>query len=296
VSAATKLAGFAAALVLIFGAAALAGETIGPDRGDDAGVRAIDNDAGDHAAGGEAESAQPGAHAGEAAPAPVRGLAVADDGLKLALETTELQRGRRSELRFRIQGAGGRPVRDFEVEHEKRMHVIVVRRDGRGFQHVHPTLENSGTWTVPLTLNEPGSYRVFADFKHDGEARTLAADLHVDGRVDYRPPPEPTLRAETGDGYEVRLDAGRVSAGREAELRFTVTRDGQAVAAEPYLGARGHLVALREGDLAYLHVHPSGDSVAFMSEFPTEGRYRLYLQFKHDGRVHTAAFTQEVSR
>lgn len=25
---------------------------------------------------------------------------------------------------------------------------------------------------------------------------------------------------------------------------------------QPYLGAYGHLVALRQGDLAYLHVHP----------------------------------------
>ena len=73
---------------------------------------------------------------------------------------------------------------------------------------------------------------------------------------------------------------------------------------EPYLGAGGHLVALREGDLAYLHVHPGGhgepeahdDAVAFMSEFPSEGRYRLYLQFKHEGSIHTAEFTQEVAR
>ena len=57
-------------------------------------------------------------------------------------------------------------------------------------------------------------------------------------------------------------------------------------------------MALREGDLAYLHVHPEGhgEAVRFMTEFPSEGRYRLYLQFKHEGRVHTAEFTQEVGR
>ena len=63
---------------------------------------------------------------------------------------------------------------------------------------------------------------------------------------------------------------------------------------EPYLGAGGHLVALREGDLAFLHVHPTGDGPDFEVEFPTPGRYRLFLQFKHEGRVHTAAFTREV--
>ena len=37
------------------------------------------------------------------------------------------------------------------------------------------------------------------------------------------------------------------------------------------------------------------DSVRFAATFPTEGRYRLFLQFRHEGRVHTVAFTHEVS-
>jgi hypothetical protein len=32
-----------------------------------------------------------------------------------------------------------------------------------------------------------------------------------------------------------------------------------------------------------------------MAVFPTVGTYRLFLQFKVDGGVHTSAFTQEVS-
>jgi hypothetical protein len=283
-----RLAGFAAVLALLFGAAAFAGSRVGPDR---SGESSAEADAGGHMA------RETGGHSGgAAAPAPVRGLAVSDDGLTLALEDASFLRGRPGVLRFSIRGAGGRPMRDFEVEHEKRMHLIVVRRDGRGFQHVHPNLDAGGTWTVPLTLSEAGAYRVFADFKHDGEARTLAADLTVDGAAQYRALPEPAVTADAGQGYEVRLNGGQVDAGREVGLELSVTRDGRAVETEPYLGARGHLVALREGDLAFLHVHPDEDALAFMAEFPSAGRYRLYLQFKHDGRVHTAAFTQEVSR
>ena len=84
-------------------------------------------------------------------------------------------------------------------------------------------------------------------------------------------------------GYDVRLDAGHARPGQEADLRFTITKDGEPVETEPYLGAGGHLVALREGDLAFLHVHPADDSVRFAATFPTEGRYRLFLQFKHEG-------------
>ena len=101
--------------------------------------------------------------------------------------------------------------------------------------------------------------------------------------------------AVSDGGYDVRLDSGYARPGEEADLRFTITRDGAPVRTEPYLGAGGHLVALREGDLAFLHVHPTGDdSVRFAATFPTEGRYRLFLQFKHEGRVQTVAFTQEV--
>jgi hypothetical protein len=281
-----KLAGFAAGLVLVFGGATVAGGAIGPDR------------EGSKAAGADDDAMAAHGEEGAAAPDPVRGLAVSNDGLRLALGETELERGRPTELSFRIVGADGQPVRDFEVEHEKRMHVIVVRRDGQGFQHLHPELGDDGIWRVGLTLAEAGAYRVFADFKHDDENQTLAADLTVDGEADYQPLPAPATTADTGDGYQVRLDAEALRAEREAELRFTVSRGGETIRTEPYLGAGGHLVALRESDLAYLHVHPEehDDSVSFMTEFPSEGRYRLYLQFKHDGRVHTAEFTQEVER
>ena len=68
---------------------------------------------------------------------------------------------------------------------------------------------------------------------------------------------------------------------------------------EPYLGERGHLVALRKGDAAYLHVHPLDEGAAgeipFRITFPTAGRYRLFLQFKSEGSVHTVPFTVGVA-
>ena len=91
----------------------------------------------------------------------------------------------------------------------------------------------------------------------------------------------------------MRLDAGDARRARRPTCasRSPATAAGQV---EPYLGAGGHLVALREGDLAFLHVHPMGDGVRFAATFPTPGSYRLFLQFKHEGRVQTVAFTQEV--
>jgi hypothetical protein len=186
-------------------------------------------------------------------------------------------------------------VRDFDVEHTKRMHFIVVRRDMTGFQHLHPTESPDGTWSVPVTLRDAGSYRVFADFSVGGKPHTLADDLSVDGPVRWQPLPAPK-RSVAVDGLRVQLTEGATKAGAESGLAFTVTRGGAPVAVQDYLGAKGHLVALRRGDLAYLHVHPDENSLKFMATFPTAGAYRLFLQFRTDGRVHTAAFTQEVAR
>lgn len=225
---------------------------------------------------------------------PIRGLALAEGDLRIVVDDPELRRGQAQTLRFRVVGQEGQTVRDFDVKHEKRMHVLVARRDLTGFQHLHPRQDDDGTWSTDVRLDEAGSYRLFADFSHEGEARTLAVDLRVDGIADLRPLPEPTKTSVSDGGYDVRLDAGAVRPGEEADLRFAISRDGKPVEVEPYLGAGGHLVALREGDLAFLHVHPTGDGTDFSATFPTPGNYRLFLQFKHEGRVQTVAFTQAV--
>lgn len=277
----TKLAVFAAALSALFVGTFALGGAFGPlrDRGADAAPT--------H---GDAMGEMSGHHGAAVA---VRGLGVEEGGLSIRLATTTAPVNRTRPLRFRIVGADGATVKDFDVEHTKRLHLIVVRRDLTGFQHLHPTQAADGEWSVPLRLTEPGTYRVFADFSHDGTPRTLATDLQVDGAVHSLPIPPPATVAEV-DGLRVALAAGEARAGEEAALDFTVTRDGRPVALADYLGAKGHLVALRQGDLAFLHVHPDENSLRFMATFPSAGTYRLFLQFKSEGRLHTVAFTREV--
>jgi hypothetical protein len=221
------------------------------------------------------------------------GLAVSEAGYTLRLDPTFLGRNESRQLRLAIADEVGDPVTKFDELHERRMHLIVVRRDGTGFRHLHPAMDAAGTWTVPVEFGAAGTYRAFADFSVGGEQHTLATDLFVSGgEFEGRPFPAPTSVDSTGD-YAVRLSAADLEASASASLTFAVTKSGEPVEdLEPYLGAKGHLVALREGDLAFLHVHPEGDS--FAATFPTAGRYRLYLQFKHEGAVRTAEFTVEV--
>ena len=86
-------------------------------------------------------------------------------------------------LRFRVLGEDGKALRaGFEVEAERRLHLIVVRRDLTGYQHLHPAMAADGTWSVPLKVAQPGAYRVFADFQRSCEKHVLAADLLAAGR------------------------------------------------------------------------------------------------------------------
>jgi Domain of unknown function (DUF4396) len=264
---------------------------------------------------GEARSNEPAAmqghgtgsaetdHGSEAVASEVRGLAASHAGMTLQLTSPAVERGVASTLGFRIVAAGGRPVRDFDIEHERRMHLIVVRRDLTGFQHLHPEMAPDGTWSARISLPEAGSYRVFADFAHAGRRETLATDLNVDGDADYRALPPAAETGEAGAGYTVTTADTVSKPSEETRLAFTVRRGGQAVRLAPYLGAGGHLVALRDGDLAFLHVHPTadgapaaGEPIEFATRFPSAGRYRLFLQFKAAGDVHTASFTHEVTR
>ena len=80
-----------------------------------------------------------------------------------------------------------------------------------------------------------------------------------------------------------------------------MTRAGEPVAdLQEYLGARGHVVVLREGTLDFIHAHPlegaaASERVDFAVTFPREGTYKLFSQFQHDDRVLTSGFVASVA-
>ncbi|MDI6101392.1 hypothetical protein QLQ12_22505 [Actinoplanes sp. NEAU-A12] len=284
----TKLGVFGLGLAVVFTAALGLGRTVGPTPAP-AGAPAHDQ---------HNEPAAPG-NAVVAVPA---GLQVTQDGYRLLPVTTALAVGAPQPFRFRILGPDDKPVTDYTTSHDKDLHLIVVRRDLSGFQHVHPSLAADGTWSIPLAVAAPGQYRVFADFQPAGrtDGLTLGADVPAAG--DYQPRPLPAAqRSTTVDGYTVTL-AGDLVPGGSSQLRLSVSKDGAPVTdLQPYLGAYGHLVALRDADLAYLHVHPDGEpgdgktaagpDIVFHTDVPSAGSYRLYLDFQHNGTVRTAEFT-----
>jgi hypothetical protein len=286
-----RVVAFVSALAAAFALAWAGGRLVGPlDSEPVAAHEGMSEDHGD-AAGHDDHSS---------AVAEATGLTARADGFTLALADRTLPAGR-TRLDFQVLTSSGRPLLDYEREHEKDLHLIVVRRDLTGFQHVHPRLDRStGTWSVDVRLS-PGVWRVVADLVPEGwEGITLADDLSVAG--DFAPAALPgddrTAEVVTDAGtYTVTLD-GDTAPGAATVLTTRIELDGEPVTdLEPYLGAHGHLVAMRAGDLGYLHVHPEqgppGPGIEFATAFPEPATYRLFLDFQHRGEVRTAAFTVE---
>jgi hypothetical protein len=239
---------------------------------------------------------------GAGAGAEVGGVTLSSGGYTLVPDSTSLAVGRSQDFRFHVLGADGRPVTSFAVVNDKPMHLIVARRDLSGYQHLHPTMGLDGTWSVPLTLPAAGSWRAYADFAAvDATGRQTALALGVDlvAAGDYVPRAlPPPAREATVDTLTVTYE-GTPRVGAVQPMLFRVFRDGSPVTElQPYLGAYGHLVALREGDLGYLHVHPeaelAGGAVKFWLAAPSPGRYRLYFDFQLARVVRTAEFTLVV--
>ncbi|MBV7706775.1 MULTISPECIES: hypothetical protein [Nocardia] len=238
----------------------------------------------------------------EPAPGHGTGLQATQEGYTLSEVSAPTEPRTPGTLRFRITGPDGAPVTQYTDLHEQDLHLIAVRSDTTEYRHVHPVRDDTGTWSIDWTWAQPGTYRIFADSRPTAapDELVLSRTVTVTGATADRPLP-PVSRTTTVDGYQVRMDGDLSTAG--GEVGFTVTRDGRPVTdLQPYLGAYGHLVALRGNDLSYLHVHPEGEvgstpagpRVAFHAQAPSTGAFRLYLDFAHGGAVHTAEFTAEA--
>ncbi len=280
----TRLAAFGVAAVVALGGGAAVGASAGPAPTPATNVHS------DHEESSMSSTTHaPATHTGH------DGQPAASADYRIDVDSTVFEPGAPQQLVFRVLDPTGAVVTGFEDRHERPMHLIVISNDLTNYAHLHPRLADDGTWTVALPALVPGGYRVIADtVPTGGPDLALTVDLIVPGTATGRPLPESSETASI-DGLDVTLDLVPSPQGPTAEL--TIRRDGIVVEPDPYLGARGHLVAIDVDDLAYLHVHPTdGDGpVSFAVAEPTPGRYRLFFDFSVDGQVRTASFTVDFS-
>ena len=218
------------------------------------------------------------------------------------------------------------PIAHYTVDQTKLMHVVLVRDDFNGFQHVHPTLRN-GHFTIDVALDAGHRFYAYSDSTPSGHDKqvfryTLQSGVpphHVDTMVWAH-------GTQTLAGpYRVAIATVHLRAGKQSSVKVGITKNG-AIATDlhPYLGAAAHAVFINTATLAYVHVHPmTADQMDEMSEMsgmhgmsmgheelaPNEtvpgrmylmvpalkpGLYKLWLQFRGGSQLYVAPFTLAV--
>jgi hypothetical protein len=209
------------------------------------------------------------------------------------------------DARFTITHAG-RAVTAFDPEQTKLMHFYLLRSDLTGFQHLHPVMSPSGVWSVTTSPLAQGSYRIYVQFLPRAAASAgplvLSRSLTVGNSSGSSTPlPAPSMMT-TVDGYTVSL-SGALKAGVDSKLTLRFTKAGRAVTdLQPYLDTYAHITAIRAGDMAFAHLHPDagmvtghgGPTLTAHADLPESGRFRMFIQFKTAGVLHTAALTVAV--
>ena len=189
------------------------------------------------------------------------------------------------------------------VVHEKKIHLIIVRKDLSVFYHEHPEFTAEGNYRAPFTFAKGGDYVLFQDYTPDGSGHQLGRQTLAVQGPKYAPVKfGPDQMQWAGNGYQATLAFDKaLKVGQLLAMKITVSKAGQPVTdLDNYLGALGHVVVISEDTEHYLHVHPTdqadkGPIIGFNTSFEAPGRYRVFLQFNHAGQIHTADFTVNVS-
>jgi hypothetical protein len=230
------------------------------------------------------------------------------------------QAGKPTELSLMVtKQKVGEPVKQFDIIHDKLMHLIIVNREDLShFAHIHPKLNNeTGVFNITHTFSKAGKYKMWIDAKPKGGIQQIliAFPFNVEGQPVHTPTTiaheQTRVKNVVADeqSYQVTLNCQpeHLIAGRDIKMTFEITdANGKPISnLEPLMAAGGHCVIIGADAREFLHVHPAeeienisswqgGPSVSFLAHFPKPGLYRAWGQFQHEGRLITADFTFEV--
>lgn len=203
-----------------------------------------------------------------------------------------------------IQDEKGNAINNFDLNHEKKMHLIVVSKDLSYFDHIHPEYKAKGLFEIDTQFPAGGEYKLFADYVPTGGSATTKSNwIKVEGAAQPATAITPDSQlTRTVNGKTVTLSYDHLMAGMDVNLTFHIVdeKTKQPVTdLQPYLGAVGHVVILSADAEQYLHVHPTeekakGPDAKFMTKFPASGVYKIWGQFQQNGQTFIVPFVVKV--
>lgn len=242
--------------------------------------------------------------------------AAKEGGAVVRLETTpaDVAAGKPVKMTARIQDRDGRPLQGLMVHHERLLHAILIGRDLNFYGHIHP--EDAGPVTdkmlkeavFPLRFTFPkgGEYLVGLDFMTAEGMYSRTSMITVAGKPAMEAPKIDLAEEKDFGEYHVSLrhSPRLIKAGTKTTLRYLITRNGRPVTdLDPYLGAPMHLAIVSSDLSQFIHTHGTlqgeafpdkagrGESTRFGPEivveavFPAKGKYKIFGQVKHRGKV-----------
>ncbi|MEO7539199.1 MAG: cupredoxin domain-containing protein [Pyrinomonadaceae bacterium] len=177
-------------------------------------------------------------------------------------EPAQIIAGTPANLIFRVKDDKGVTVRDLQIVHEKPMHLIVVSSDLAEFYHIHPEVQEDGSYRVTHTFPSGGAYKLFADFTPKDSLQVVEQiDLNVDGAARRKVELMSDTKLEkTIDGLSVVMrPSGELRAGEELTLDFKIfdSSTGKPVEGlQNYLGELAHFVLISQDLKDFVHAHP----------------------------------------
>jgi len=224
--------------------------------------------------------------------------------LMVTTEPKEVEAGKEVSLKMMIHDAKNTMVRDFEVVHEQKAHLIIVHSILEHFVHLHPDVDNAGNMSTKHTFPAGGNYYLFVDHKSKGaEQATARAELKVNGKSPSETPLKVNAPGKVeGDGLSAQVSITGAKKGGEASIQFDLSdAKGNAVDdLQSYMGERGHLVVLSADGKQYVHAHPASEKgaaknrVVFHAHLPSAGLFKGWGQFKRQDRIHVIPFVMKV--
>lgn len=216
----------------------------------------------------------------------------------------QLTSNKEEELTIQIFDKDGKVIENYKINHEKKMHLIVVSKDLSVFQHLHPQYTENGIFKVKTNFPTGGDYKLIADFiPEGGEATTKTQWVTVSGDNAPNNAIQPdTNMTKVVDGKEVSLTFDKLEAGQDVTMTWSfkdASTKQPITNLEQYLGAVGHVVILSADAEKYIHNHPleekaTGPDAKFGTSFPHSGVYKVWGEFKHQGKVFTVPFVVKV--
>lgn len=212
-------------------------------------------------------------------------------------------------------------VKEFHITHDKLFHLFIVSQDMSDFQHIHPTLEPDGSFTIETTLARAGNYKIYSDiYPSEGAPQVLQQNLVTAGYTNdllsgqARLAPDSSLtRIADGMKIELKVEPSKIIAGQPFVLKYHLTDSGTGEPVRdlvPYLGAWGHTLILSEDQSDYIHSHPEevvpdsedkaklrgGPDATFNAFLPRPGNYRIWSQFQRGDKLTTVSFNVLAER